>query len=163
SGTGSGRPRFAWLLGGQTSSWARLEESSRYASAWARSVWALVSKRSTASAPAANRSGGGALEASETKAGAGVAGWPPCGPEALCAGRRKGGRGDGDAPEKGGLVLGAAVLVSHLLEEACVEGPGIVDQDVEATEPLHRGRDGSLCGYGVGDVQGNVQKLVVIT
>ena len=59
--------RFWWAVA-QASSWARLLDSSRWASAWASRSLAFCSKAPTASAPAAKRSGGSSWLASWTSA-----------------------------------------------------------------------------------------------
>ena len=62
----------------QGSSWARLLDSSRFASACSRSSLALFFKVVTASAPAGKRSGGSSWAARWTSASASLAGSPPC-------------------------------------------------------------------------------------
>ena len=82
---------------------------------------------------------------------------------ALGAQLRKGGAGDVDRPEQGGLDLGAERLGRHLLEEAGLEAAGVVDQHVESAEPLHGRVHGGRGGGGVGDVEVDGQQVVVLT
>lgn len=44
-----------------------------------------------------------------------------------------------------------------------MEAPGVVDQHVEASEPLDRGLHGGGCGLGVGHVEGNCEQVIVPT
>src|SRR6185369_13020940 len=60
----------------RVSSWARLPDSSRWAWAWASRSRPLCSRVATASAPAANRSGGSSWLVSVISASASLAGSP---------------------------------------------------------------------------------------
>src|SRR3954454_13773970 len=73
---GGGLRRVCYL----PSSYARDEESPRWALAWARNSFAFFSNVSTASAPAGQRSGGLAWLASWIRALASLSGSPPCRP-----------------------------------------------------------------------------------
>ena len=66
---------------------------------------------------------------------------------------REHGAGDVDRAEQGGLDLGPEVVGGDLLEEPGVEAAGVVDQHVDASEPLDRGGDRGVGVRGVGDVE----------
>jgi hypothetical protein len=64
-------------------------------------------------------------------------------------------------PEQGGLDLGPEVLGADLLEEPSVEVTGVVDQHIDAAEPLHGSLHGRLGVGGVGDVELDGQQVGV--
>jgi ABC-2 type transport system permease protein len=80
---------------------------------------------------------------------------------ALGAQHRKDRAGDVHRAEQGGLDLRPEVPRGDLLEEPGVEVAGVVDQHVEAAEPLHGSRDGRLGVGGVVDVELDDQQVLV--
>ena len=75
-------------------------------------------------------------------------------PRTLGSHDRKGGSGNVDGSEEGGLDLGPKVLGSDLLEEPSVEVPGVVDHHVEAAKPVDGVLDGDPSLYWIGHIQG---------
>ena len=65
-------------------------------------------------------------------------------PERWAAHDRKGGAGDVDRTEQGGLDLRPELLRAELLEEPGVEVAGVVDQHVDPAEPVDGRLDGGL-------------------
>ena len=70
---------------------------------------------------------------------------------------------DIDRPEQGALDLRTERLRIQLLEEPRVETTGIVDQDVEVPEHVHRGAHRSLGGSRIGHIQSHCQQVIVLT
>ena len=78
---------------------------------------------------------------------------------ALGAHDRKDRAGDVHRAEQGGLDLRPEVLGADLLEEPGVEVAGVVDQHVDASEPVDGSLDGRLGVGGVGDVELDGQEV----
>src|SRR3954464_7608018 len=75
--------------------------------------------------------------------------------------------GQGDAgqvgrPEQGGLDLRPEVLRADLLEEPSLEATGVVDQYVDAPEPIDGGPHRPLSGRRIGDVERHRQEVVAL-
>ena len=83
-------------------------------------------------------------------------------PGPLAAHHREHGAGDVHRAEQVRLDLGAHLRGADLFEVAGVEVAGVVDQHVDATEPLDRRIDGRLGRGGVGDVERHRQQVVVL-
>jgi hypothetical protein len=64
-------------------------------------------------------------------------------------------------PNRGGLELRPEVLRADLLEEPGVEVAGVVDQHVDAAEPVDGSLDGRLGVGRVGDIELDGQQVVV--
>ena len=70
--------------------------------------------------------------------------------------------GDVHRAEQVGLDLRPDVLGAELLEEPGVEVAGVVDEHVDAAEPVDGRLDGRFGGGGVGDVERNGQEVLVL-
>jgi hypothetical protein len=74
---------------------------------------------------------------------------------------RKGGAGDVDRTEEGGLDLRPEILRAELLEEPGVEIARVVDQHINPAEPVDACLDGGLGARGIGDVKSDDDEVVV--
>jgi len=83
-------------------------------------------------------------------------------PGALLAHDREHGACHGHRSEQVGLDLAADLLRRELLEEAAEEVGGVVDQHVDASEPLDRRGDGPLGARFVGDVERGDEQVLVL-
>jgi hypothetical protein len=74
---------------------------------------------------------------------------------------REHGAGDVHRPEQVGFELRPEVFGGDLLEEPGVEVPGVVDEDVDAAEPVERRPHASIRVRRIGDVELDGEEIVV--